>query len=287
MLFWWCTVDRRATRGSTAAASRRMPCSPRSSSPPCAHRRTQRTAAGVRTTASGSVASRTASTCSTGRSSCGCRRPGPVCPSPRCSRCASRPRSRSHGVVPLRRGTDPAGRFLPKRLATRAHTGRGVRPRRRRLFAVTASPPPRAFVLAPLASQPSSSARGPHRGDLPGRSDACAPHAVGRDVPSPLETDRPLRVLVVGDSVGITLGRGLELWSRETGRPSCATKPGSTAVSGATSRASRATGPTSRAPGATTGRRGGARDVDDFDPDVVVVLYTIWELDVAGASGRD
>ena len=87
------------------------------------------------------------------------------------------------------------------------------------VFAVTASPPPRAFVLAPLASQPSSARRAARTAaTFPAVATRALPTPLAETFHRPLETDRPLRVLVVGDSVGITLGRGLELWSRETGR---------------------------------------------------------------------
>jgi hypothetical protein len=91
---------------------------------------------------------------------------------------------------------------------------------------------------------------------------------------------RPLRVLVVGDSVGQTLGRGIELWAGETGR--------ATVQNDATQFCSL---------GRVLPRQLPLGDVVDpahhcadwaerwpqtiatFDPDVVVVQYSVWEAE--------
>ena len=146
---------------------------------------------------------------------------------------------------------------------------------------MTASPPPRAFVLAPLAAQPSERARAavttPRRPSRPRRR-VRSRSPLAETFHRPLETDRPLRVLVVGDSVGITLGRGLELWSRETGRTVVRNEARKYCSLGRYLPRIAGYGPDEQGDGCDDWQTRWARDVDDFDPDVVVVLYTIWEL---------
>jgi peptidoglycan/LPS O-acetylase OafA/YrhL len=97
----------------------------------------------------------------------------------------------------------------------------------------------------------------------------------------PLASARPLRVLVVGDSVGQTFGRGLELWGLHTGRAQvwndahfyCSLGRYAQRVYGM----------------ATADDNGGngvcnswaqrwPQELRQFDPDVVVVLYSFWEF---------
>jgi hypothetical protein len=91
---------------------------------------------------------------------------------------------------------------------------------------------------------------------------------------------RPLRVLVVGDSVGETLGRGLELWANETGSatvendatPLCSLGR----VLPIVSPLGEVQNPPSKcADWADTWRT----TIDTFDPDVVVVQFSIWEVE--------
>ena len=103
----------------------------------------------------------------------------------------------------------------------------------------------------------------------------------------PLDSDRPVRVLVVGDSVGITLGRGLELWSRETGRTVVSNEARKYCSLGRYLTRIAGFGPQEQGDGCNDWQTRWARDVDDFDPDVVVVLYTVWEIalrELPGAS---
>ena len=90
---------------------------------------------------------------------------------------------------------------------------------------------------------------------------------------------RPLRVLVVGDSVGQTLGRGLELWAMQTGRaevendgiPMCAlgrTLEIEAPLGGLAEPSDTCAGWTERWP----------QTIASFDPDVVLVQYAVWEV---------
>jgi peptidoglycan/LPS O-acetylase OafA/YrhL len=90
-----------------------------------------------------------------------------------------------------------------------------------------------------------------------------------------LDGSRPLRVMVVGDSVGLTFGRGVELWARQHGaqvlnvaRTWCAlgrTLP-------------RVLPDGIKAPGSCADwPQRWPPMLDSFDPDVVLVMYTVWE----------
>jgi peptidoglycan/LPS O-acetylase OafA/YrhL len=160
------------------------------------------------------------------------------------------------------------------------------------LFVVTASPPAPAVVLHALGNGPvesrfaaTSSAR-PSAVRAAIRSPA-APMAAVASAPSaplpvvmhrPVIGNRPLRILVVGDSVGITFGRGIELWARQhggvvvynAGRMWCSLgrllprmmfgEGGETPSAGCSDWAQRWT-----------------RIESWFDPDVTFVMYTVWE----------
>ena len=87
---------------------------------------------------------------------------------------------------------------------------------------------------------------------------------------------RPLRVMVVGDSVGITFGRGVELWARENGGV-------------VVDNVARKYCPLGRVLPARQGMvendsvsycdwtQRWTDEVRTFDPDVVLVLFTVWE----------
>ncbi|HEX5616302.1 MAG TPA: acyltransferase family protein [Acidimicrobiia bacterium] len=95
--------------------------------------------------------------------------------------------------------------------------------------------------------------------------------------PVSVERSRPARVMVVGDSVALTLGRGLERWGAATGdavvwntaRKWCAIGRGleRPAVAGA-----------HQGPGCDDWATRWREQIAGFDPDTVVVLSTIWEL---------
>jgi peptidoglycan/LPS O-acetylase OafA/YrhL len=89
---------------------------------------------------------------------------------------------------------------------------------------------------------------------------------------------RALRVLVVGDSVGETLGRGFEHWALR-GRPVQVWNQAHSFCSLARY-APRVSGIASAGPQPSSCDDWEARwrrDVRDYDPDVVVLLYTVWE----------
>jgi hypothetical protein len=94
----------------------------------------------------------------------------------------------------------------------------------------------------------------------------------------PLETQRPIRVLLVGDSVGQTLGRGLELWGIHSGRAQvwndahyyCSLGRFAPRVYGA--------GEDTNGTVCNTWGERWPQMLKQFDPDVVVMLYTFWEM---------
>ena len=147
------------------------------------------------------------------------------------------------------------------------------------LVLITATLPPPSIVLAPLNAQPSalrSSSAHARPTKLPGPA-ATVPSAV--PLHRALPTNRPLRILVVGDSVGQTLGRGFELWANETGDAIvhndaiawCSLGrhlPIRTVLGATIDPSENCAGWDTRWP----------RTIASFDPDVVVVLYTIWEI---------
>jgi peptidoglycan/LPS O-acetylase OafA/YrhL len=153
------------------------------------------------------------------------------------------------------------------------------------LVLVTTSVPPPSIVLAPLSKQPSALLASPsHEGRtklpvLPTQARAAVP------LYRALRTYRPLRILVVGDSVGQTLGRGFELWANETGAIvhndaiawcSLGRHLAIRTVWGGTMDPSETcAGWDTRWP----------RTISSFDPDVVVVLYTIWETEARRLPG--
>jgi hypothetical protein len=88
-----------------------------------------------------------------------------------------------------------------------------------------------------------------------------------------------LRIFVVGDSIGQTLGRGLELWARETGdalvlniaTPTCSLGrhlPRRGPLGAVQDPAERCAG----------WDRTWPKTIATFDPDLVVVLYGLWEI---------
>lgn len=153
------------------------------------------------------------------------------------------------------------------------------------LVLVTAAVPPPSIVLAPLSAKPSviRTSPAPERRTKP-RVPTTAPAAV--PLHRALSTYRPLRILVVGDSVGQTLGRGFELWAGETGAATVRNDATAwcslgrhlpiRAVLGATIDPSETcAGWDTRWP----------QTIASFDPDVVVVLYTIWEIQARQLPG--
>jgi peptidoglycan/LPS O-acetylase OafA/YrhL len=95
----------------------------------------------------------------------------------------------------------------------------------------------------------------------------------------PYDGKRPLRVLIVGDSVGQTFGRGVELWGMQTGAAQvwndahfyCSLARFAPRIVGIGR-----TGP--QAPICDDWDQRWTSEVAQFDPDVTIVLYTIWEM---------
>jgi peptidoglycan/LPS O-acetylase OafA/YrhL len=156
------------------------------------------------------------------------------------------------------------------------------------LFAVTWSPPPPEIVLAALGNAKSAvqlrplppPPRVPVVRTRPLHPTPTAPKAPAAATPHPMyrtfSTARPLRIMVVGDSVGLTLGRGFELWAREHGtaqvdniaRMYCPLGRHLPIEQGFVEHDDISVCDwTNWWPG----------NVASFDPDVVVVLFTIWE----------
>jgi len=92
-----------------------------------------------------------------------------------------------------------------------------------------------------------------------------------------LDRPRPLRMMVVGDSVGITLASGLQQWASATG--------GGVVLDAARAWCSlgrylprNVFGPQNSTAGCDDWETRWAADVRTFDPDVVFVMYTVWEV---------
>jgi peptidoglycan/LPS O-acetylase OafA/YrhL len=132
------------------------------------------------------------------------------------------------------------------------------------LVGVTWSPAATAIVYGPLHSHTLADVAPP------------SPHGSPPlyRVPSP---PRPLRILVVGDSVGLTLGRGFEEWARSTkaatvmnlGHVYCPLGRDAPYVAGFV---------VIKSPKACNWTQKWEQVVSTFDPDVTIVLYDIWEL---------
>jgi hypothetical protein len=164
------------------------------------------------------------------------------------------------------------------------------------LVAVTASPPPPAFVLEPLGDAPpavapraagdaagaGAPARAPEQPAVH-RSRAPAPTGWFR----PLEADRPLRILVVGDSVGVTFGRGMELWAAETGAAVVRNEARQWCSLGRHLPRIDGFGPAEPGRGCDDWEDRWRAVVEEFDPDLALVLYTIWEVAPRELPGAD
>jgi peptidoglycan/LPS O-acetylase OafA/YrhL len=145
------------------------------------------------------------------------------------------------------------------------------------LVLVTSSLPPPTIVFAPLSARPSAL----HTGETPFTPPATtAPAPATVRLFRPLAKPRPLRILVVGDSVGQTLGRGLELWARQTGDAIVLNTATPTCSLGRHLLRKLPLGE-EVAPDANCEDwdRKWPQTIASFDPDVVVVLYSIWEVE--------
>jgi len=136
---------------------------------------------------------------------------------------------------------------------------------------VTTSVPAPTVVFAPLSAQASALKIIVHQAAPP-------PKPVQKPLYRKFTAHRPLRVLVVGDSVGQTLGRGIELWADETGRAQVENDatyfcslgrvlPRQLPLGEIVDPAQHCEDWATRWP----------QTIATFDPDVVVVQYSVWE----------
>ena len=94
----------------------------------------------------------------------------------------------------------------------------------------------------------------------------------------PFTPDRPIRVMVVGDSVGQTFGRGLELWGLHTGRAQVWNDAHFYCALGRFAPSTYGTGVEHQGETCDSWGTRWPQEITAFDPDVVVVLYTFWEM---------
>jgi hypothetical protein len=141
----------------------------------------------------------------------------------------------------------------------------------------TSTLPAPSIVLAPLSTHPSA-LRIIHVKKTTVRASALALPAVS--LHRSFSEHRPLRILVVGDSVGLSLGRGLELWAAETGAADVRNDAIRWCSLGRHLPVQLPFGQEVPAPQACTEWDTlWPKTIASFDPDVVVVLYTIWEVE--------
>ena len=164
------------------------------------------------------------------------------------------------------------------------------------LFAVSASAPAPAIVLHALGNGPvggglaatsvaSRSAMPTTIRPVPVAAPVATP--IARTSPAtpvpvvmhrPVPGNRPLRILVVGDSVAITFGRGVELWARQHGgvlvynaaRKWCS-------LGRVLPRLMFLGGAETPSEGCANWAERWSRIESQFDPDVTFVMYTVWE----------
>jgi len=175
----------------------------------------------------------------------------------------------------LRRPPTRARRALPAFVAVPSSAAALVTA----LFLVTASLPAPNIVFAPLSARPSALPTSVLKQAALVRREATSPP---RPTPlhRPLVPGRPLRVLVVGDSVGQTLGRGLELWAYTTGRAEVENDAIPTCGLGRTLEVRTPLGSDMEPSGTCADwAHTWAEKIATFDPDVVVVQYTVWEIE--------
>ena len=112
------------------------------------------------------------------------------------------------------------------------------------------------------------------------------PTATTRPVPTttttidfhrPLTRPRPLRVMVVGDSVGESFARGLTQWAQQTGKARVVDESREWCSLGR-SLPRNVFGPQNASAGCDDWGTRWANRVRTFDPDVVFVMFSIWEV---------
>ena len=145
------------------------------------------------------------------------------------------------------------------------------------LMLITMNLPAPSIVLAPLRTHPSAlRITRARRTTVPIPTLALPAVSLHRS----FSEHRPLRIMVVGDSVGLSFGRGLELWAAETGDAVVENDAIRSCSLGRHLRVRKPFGqevpvPHSCADWDTVW----PQTIATFDPDVVVVLYTIWEIE--------
>jgi hypothetical protein len=97
------------------------------------------------------------------------------------------------------------------------------------------------------------------------------------DFHRPLTLPRPLRVLVVGDSVGESLARGLKQWAQQTGKAVVVDESREWCSLGRYLPRN-VFGPQNASAGCDDWGARWANRVRTFDPDVVFVMFSIWEV---------
>jgi hypothetical protein len=137
----------------------------------------------------------------------------------------------------------------------------------------TTSPAPTTTTAAPTTSTSTTTTT---------TTTVPAPVALHRAI----DGTRPLRVMVVGDSVAETFAGGLERWAQETGRAVVLDESREWCSLGR-NLARNVFGPQNATAGCDDWATRWAESVRSFDPDVVLVMFTIWEVvprKLAGAA---
>ncbi len=157
------------------------------------------------------------------------------------------------------------------------------------LVFVTAEPPAPTIVLAPLSAQPSAlqivRVKSTRNHARPFASPTASTAPAVRAAPDTtlhraFSESRPLRILVVGDSVGLSFGRGLELWAAETGAALVRNDAIRSCSLGRHLRVRLPFGQEVTVPHACEEwDKKWPETIASFDPDVVVTLYTMWEIE--------
>jgi peptidoglycan/LPS O-acetylase OafA/YrhL len=157
------------------------------------------------------------------------------------------------------------------------------------LVLVTSEAPAPSIVLAPLSAQPSAlhvvRVKSTHNHARPVAAQSVSATPAVNAVPPvrlhrPFSENRPLRIMVVGDSVGLSFGRGLELWAAETGAAVVENDAIRSCSLGRHLRVRLPFGQEVPVPhGCEEWDKKWPETIDSFDPDVVFTLYTMWEIE--------
>jgi peptidoglycan/LPS O-acetylase OafA/YrhL len=151
------------------------------------------------------------------------------------------------------------------------------------LVFVTSEAPASTIVLAPLSSQPSALRivrvkSTPHTARPLAAPPVSAAPAIS--LHRSFSESRPVRIMVVGDSVGLSFGRGLELWAAETGAAVVENDAIRSCSLGRHLRVRLPFGQEVPVPhGCEEWDKKWPETIESFDPDVVFTLYTMWEIE--------